>query len=384
MNIKHIVILIVVATLTGISGYLVGTSSISSITPTITPQPTPITQITPTLIAPAHGAEFVDSDVILNWSWQPNLSDTQRFVMRIWAEDKPLQEIWTVDNSLDVNEQIDSFSVEVGTFFWQVAVVNTDIGGGFESMGSDWSETFELQRVRRLSIPAKEYADMSPAAQYFHDQNLNISDTIDAVHRFIQTNSILDQQKTYDADYSDAIDLMFNYAQGNTTDQPFLQCDGRSTAMLTTLRELGIESRLVFLYRPVPGYLSQHTTLDVFNPQTQSWELHDLNWDFYFVEADSLKRVSAERVLFGSRETLLGCPMEGGDCTAGIMEESASYFNALRYGYTFELWVNPDRFELSTRFEGQDNKNLVEFVSGDDPQRVTFRMDSWDVTDNSG
>ena len=70
--------------------------------------------------------------------------------------------------------------------------------------------------------------------------------------------------------------------------------------------------------------------------------------------------------------------MEGGDCTAEVMEESASYFNALRYGYTFDLWVNPDRFELSTRFEGQDNKNLVEFISGDDPQRVTFRMDSWD------
>lgn len=379
MNLKYSVVLIGIATVTGVMGYLAGLSARVDLMPTISLEPTSVTQQAPELIAPADGSEFVESDVMLNWSWQPALTDTQRYVVRIWAEDHPHQEIWTIDDSLVVDQQIDSFSVEVGTFFWQVAIVNTNTDGEFESMGSDWSESFALQRVRRLSIPALDYADMSPAAQYFHDQNLSLSETIDAVHRFIQTNSILDQQKTYNADYSDAIDLMFNYAQGETQEQPFLQCDGRSTAMLTTLRELGIESRLVFLYRPVPGYLSQHTTLDVFNPETQRWELHDLNWDFYYVDADTQERVSAERVLFGSRETLLGCPMEGGACTADVMAESASYFNALRYGYTFELWVNPDRFELSTRFEGQDHKNLVEFISGDDPQRVTFRMDSWDT-----
>lgn len=29
------------------------------------------------------------------------------------------------------------------------------------------------------------------------------------------------------------------------------------------------------------------------------------------------------------------------------------------------------------RFGGQDNQNLVEFIGKGDPQRVTFRMDSW-------
>lgn len=338
----------------------------------------PIEQTSPELISPANGSEFVESDVTLEWSWQLDLKDNQRYVARIWAEERDPQEIWTEDTSLSVKDTIDSFSVELGTFFWQVAVVNTNDEGGFDSMGSDWSEPFTLERKRRLSMSAKDYDEMSPAAQYFHDLDLSVSETIDAVHRFIQTNSILDQQKTYDADYSDAIDLMFDYAQGETEEQPFLQCDGRSTAMLTTLRELGIESRLVFLYRPVPGYLSQHTTLEVFNPDTQRWQVHDLNWDFYYIDADTQERVSAERILFGSRETLLGCPMEGGDCTYDVMEESASYFNALRYGYTFEVWVNPDRFELSNRFEGQDGKNLAEFLSGDEPTRVIFRLDNWE------
>lgn len=338
----------------------------------------PVQQVAPDLISPVNGSEFVDSDVMLEWSWQPELRNNQRFVVQVWAEERDPQEIWTVDASLVVKDVIDSFSIDLGTFYWQVAVVDTNDEGGFESMGSEWSDTFALERKRRLSIPAKDYDEMSPAAQYFHDLELSTSDTIDAVHRFIQTNSILDQQKTYDADYSDAIDMMFDYAQGKTEEQPFLQCDGRSTAMLTTLLELGIESRLIFLYRPVPGYLSQHTTLEVFNPDTQRWQVHDLNWDFYYIDADTQERVSAERILFGLRETLLGCPMEGGDCTYEVMEESASYFNALRYGYTFEVWVNPDRFELSTRFEGQDNKNLAEFLNGEDPTRVIFRLDNWE------
>ena len=383
MNSRNLMIFIVIALIAGVIGFVAGSAIPTAEATSIATQleSTPLTQIAPKLLAPAHESEFVESDLTLEWSWQPELKETQRYVVRLWADDHPHQEVWTEDTSLSVKDQIDSFSVDVGAFYWQVAVVNTNDDGGFENMEGEWSDTFVLQRVRRLSMPARDYADMSPSAQYFHDLNLSASDTIDAVHRFIQTHSILDQQKTYDADYSDAIDMMFAYAQGESDEQPFLQCDGRSTAMLTTLRELGIESRLIFLYRPVPGYLSQHTTLEVFNPDTQRWQVHDLNWDFYYVDSEMMERVSAERILFGSRDTLLGCPMEGGTCTAEVMEESASYFNALRYGYTFELWVNPDRFELSTRFEGQDMKNLAEFLTDNNPQRVTVRMDSWEVFD---
>ena len=54
-----------------------------------------------------------------------------------------------------------------------------------------------------------------------------------------------------------------------------------------------------------------------------------------------------------------------------------AYFEALRYGHTFEVWVNPDRFDLSERFGGQDDQNLAEFIGKGEPQRVTFRLDSW-------
>lgn len=320
----------------------------------------------------------MESDLRLEWVWRSQLGAAQRYALRIWTQDKPYQEIWTVDNSLSVQKAIDSFSVAVGSYFWQVAVVNAGMDGA-ESMRTDWSKPFELQRVRRRSILPQDYANMSATARYFHDLSLSPSDTIDAVHRFIHSNSLTDEQLSYAPDYSDAIDLMFNYAQGHGNEQPFLQCDGRSTAMLTILQELGIESRLIFLYRPTPGWLSQHTVLEIFNPDTQRWQVHDLgSSDFYYVEAKSMERVSAERILFGPRKGLLGCLIAGGPCTAQTMEQSAEYFSALRYGYTYEIWVNPDRFEVSTRFEGQGGQNLAEFVGDGWPQRVTIRMDSWE------
>lgn len=375
MNLKTAFVIIISIAVAGIGGWLLGL--ILQFDSIIIPPPA--AQASPRPISPENGIEFVESDLWLEWSWAPELTDIQRYVVRIWTQDKPHQEIWTVDNRLSIQTAIDSFSVAVGRYFWQAAVVNVNADGAFESMGSEWSETFELRRVRRYSIPARAYADMSAAARHFHDLRLSVSDTIDAVHRFIHNSSLTDEQLSYAPDYSDAIDLMFNYTQGYSDEQPLLQCDGRSTAMLTILQELGVESRLVFLYRPAPGWLSQHTVLEVFNPDTQRWQVHDLgSSDFYYVEADSMERVSAERILFGSLDTLLGCPIAGGPCTVEGMQKKHEYFRALRYGYTYEIWVNPDRFEVSTRFEGQGGRNLAEFIGDGWPQRVTIRMDSWE------
>ena len=244
-------------------------------------------------------------------------------------------------------------------------------------MGSEWSDIIELQRLRRPRIPAKASEDMSAAARQFADLGLSGSELIDDVHLFIHENSKTNEQLSYAPDYGDAVDLMFRHAQGETAELPHLLRDGRSTAMLTILKELGIESRLVFLYKDVPGWISQHTVLEVFNPETQYWQTHDLGEDFYYFVAESGIRPNAESLLFDSGVDVLGCPVNGGDCSAERAAPWLSYFEALRYGHTFEVWVNPDRFNLSSRFAGQDSQNLAEFIGKGDPQQVTFRMDSW-------
>jgi len=379
---KLVAIIILLSMFTGIGGFILGSALPNQNRGFYLPQRgSPLSQSAPALVSPADGSEFVDSNIELEWRWDAGLNENQFYALRIWSAELPYREIWSEEARVSVAEAIDSYSVDLGSFYWKVAVVNVDATGNFDSRGSEWSEEFHLRRVRRLSILPKQYADMSGIARQIYDQNLSSTETIDETHRFIQVNSIPDFQKDYAADYGDAIALMFEYSQGRTDDRPHLLCDGRSTAMLTILRELGIESRLVFLYSPVPGYLAQHTVLEVFNPEGQTWQVHDLAWDFYYVHLESRERVSAERILFGRREDLAGCPIAGGACEARVMGESVGYFDAMRYGWTYELWVNPDRFPISRRFEGQDGRNIAEFISDGQPQKVTIRTDNWEHLD---
>ncbi|MCY4071810.1 MAG: hypothetical protein OXG60_10960 [Chloroflexi bacterium] len=383
MKAKLVVFFIFLSIFTGIAGFILGSALPNQNRGFYLPQhDSPISQSAPALIAPFDGSEFVESELELEWRWDAGLNENQFYALRIWTAELAYREIWSEETRVSVAEVIDSYSVDLGSFYWKVAVVNVDAAGNFDSMGSAWSEEFHLRRVRHLSILPRQYADMSGIAQQIFDQNLSPTEIVDETHRFIQANSIPDLQKDYDADYGDAIALMFEYSQGRSDDRPHLLCDGRSTAMLTILAELGINSRLVFLYSPVPGYLAQHTVLEVFNPERQTWQVHDLAWDFFYVDLESRERVSAERILFGPHENLAGCPIAGGACNALVMRESVGYFDAMRYGWSYELLVNPDRFPISRRFEGQDGQNIAEFISDGYPQKVTIQMGSWEHFDH--
>ena len=319
---------------------------------------TPRSQAAPRPVSPLDGSEFVDSDITLTWFWPPGLAENQVYALRVWAEDRPHQEIWTVESRVPVSETIDSFSLDFGKFYWQVAVVSLSAQGRYQDMGSEWSSIVELQRLRRPSLPETAYAAMSPAARRFHGLALSASELIDAVHLFIHQNSKTNEQLAYSPDYSDALELMVEHSLGESPEMPSLLCDGRSTAMLTLLKELGIESRLVFLYKSGRGWISQHTVLEVFNPDNQFWQVHDVADDFYVVDEPSGIRVNAESILFDGHDDLVACPVDGGPCSAESAAGVSAYFEALRYGHTFEVWVNPDRFDLSERFGGQDDQNL--------------------------
>ena len=335
-------------------------------------------QRAPMLVSPETGSEFVASDIALQWSWQPGLEPNQRYALKVRTDAKPYQEVWTVETRVPAQALIDRFNLDYGSYYWQVAVVNVDADGVYASLGSDWSDIHELRRLRRERLPAKPYAEMSAAAKSFYDRGLGAAELIDAVHLFVHQNSANHEQLAYSPDYSDAVDLMHRHATGQTAEMPLLLCDGRSTAMLTLLGELGIESRLVFLYADAPGWIAEHTVLEVFNPDSQYWQTHDLAWDVYYIAADSGIRVNAESILFDASLELLGCPIAGGACAAELAQPGLAYFEALRYGHhAMEVLVNPDRSDLSARFAGKGNRNLAEFIGGGDSRRVAFRMDSW-------
>lgn len=328
--------------------------------------------------SPQDETVFVESDIELEWDWPPALQENQSFAVQLWYEDEYVQEVWTQDTHVNAADLIDVYARATGQFYWQVAVINVSTERGYEGVASEWSPVRTLIRVRHISptpVPAEQQSDL---VREISSRGLSGSELIDYARHFIHENSQGSIQVSSDPSFSGALELMYAHSQGRG-EAPRLQCAARATAMLTLLAELGIDSRLIFLY----GYgdsandIAEHTILEAFNPETQQWELHDPTGDWFYVDVDTGERLSVERVLFGPLDGVTICGYDGECDEARFQEAFGSLFRAIRYGYTSTFWVNPDRFDLSHRFPGEGNANLAEYLSGN-PREFTFILDSWE------
>ncbi|MBI5959793.1 MAG: hypothetical protein HY866_13720 [Chloroflexi bacterium] len=370
MNTKRLAVLglVLAALLAVLWGLVIDHPTDKGVTPPNVPLP----------VSPLSGEFFVDSQVTLRWDYLPDLAPRQTFAVQIWYEDEALRENWTNERQFDAQASIDSYEQEIGAFSWQVAVINLAETGGFESMGSAWSPVQTVERVRRIRPMPIPEAQRSAAARLVMTQEYaSTSEMITRVRHFINSNSDDETQDTFAADYHDALDMIAAHSNGQGP-SPRLLCDGQATAMLTLLGELGIESRLIFLYGDNIDQIYEHTLLEVFNPSTQHWELHDVLSDVSFADENG-NPTSIERMVFGVLDTVSVCDKDG-EC-ALFPEADYNYkihFEAFRYGYTDTFWVNPDRFDLTKRFPSNDNKNLAEYLTGN-PRDFVFRLDNWAV-----
>lgn len=344
--------------------------------PAIPPVATETPAITaPIPLAPAQEAEFIDSSLELRWEW-PDLKEGQYFAVRLWVDELLPQEVWVQEPYVQAQNLIDSFSRELGDFHWMVSVVNTDSDGAFASMQSEWSAAQTLHRVRRLRIDPLPQQEQSPAARFFAEQDFaSQADLFNALRDWIYRNTDVGSDlAVYAPDYSDALQMMLDYANG-LGPAPELYCNGMSTGMLTLLGELGYEGRLIFLYGEAEGWINQHTMIEVFNTETQTWELHDPSNNLYFVDSD-YALVDTGRMVFGTLDALMACDAAG-ICTPDLSVVD-QYLSAYRYGYVNRFWVNLDRIRISRRIEAFDNANFAEWIAqivGVPVSELSFRFD---------
>jgi hypothetical protein len=152
---------------------------------------------------------------------------------------------------------------------------------------------------------------------------------------------------------------MYQFSQDNGP-APIVECSARATAMLTLLAELGIDSRLIFLYAGIEESIAEHTELEVFNPDTGRWEISDPTYNVYFVDSVTGDRASIAALVFAPDGSMIPC--EG--CNAVDAEKASKHFQAYRIGYTDVFYVNPDRLSVSHRFLDEENHNLAEYLTG--------------------
>jgi hypothetical protein len=333
-------------------------------------------QITaPEITAPPDGSYFVESDLTLAWEWPSALAENQVFAVRVWYGDEDPREVWTADTSLSAQDMIDSYIQELGEFHWEVAVIQMAEGGGFERMVSEWTPVQTLNRVRHISPDPYPEAQQSPLTRYIVSQNLP---TVTAVIDFTR-NLIYDNAQTGMAennlDSATAMQTLYDALQGSG-DKPHMWCDGRSTVFLNLLREMGIDSRLIFLYGDNSDSILEHTVLEVFNLDTQFWEVQDTLNNLYYVDTTTQARASVERMVFGSLKTIIACDGATNTCGPEGLKDQKRYYEGFRYGYSDTFWINPDRFDISKRFQQNNHANLPEYLTGN-PRDFKFIFDNW-------
>src|SRR5687767_1280488 len=105
-------------------GFSVSKSSIETSLSSTAPQP----------LLPTSAAYITTSDVTLRWSWAGTLNSNQIFALRLWYENHPFIEVWTHDTFYNAQALIDSYSRDIGTFYWQVIVVEYSSANGYEKV----------------------------------------------------------------------------------------------------------------------------------------------------------------------------------------------------------------------------------------------------------
>jgi hypothetical protein len=155
-----------------------------------------------------------------------------------------------------------------------------------------------LDRIKELILkngPAETTADIIRAVMEFvHDNSLHLVD---------------DEHSAYAYDGPLVTKKLLLAYQGQKNEKPHLSCGPRSCLTRDLLTRLGITSRPIQLFSTAHKDVQGHRLLEVFNPETQTWEVWDPDYRVTYVDALTKKSVDIMAILFGDLEKIL--PKDG-------------------------------------------------------------------------
>jgi hypothetical protein len=189
-------------------------------------------------------------------------------------------------------------------------------------------------------------------SEHFHEKT-------DAIRKFVHRSSVhrIDDELYEYLHDSDRILAMLEASHLGKEEQPHLECWTRSNAMIRLAHSIGVRSRQVIVYRPIDGYLS-HTLLEVHNPETDTWEIQDPEYDMFYVDPGKTTRASITDLVMSPFDAFMPCSDEntcGWDISSKEQHDPKvlyDYFGLATFadGETAIVLVNDDRFPFSESF----------------------------------
>jgi len=198
------------------------------------------------------------------------------------------------------------------------------------------------------------------------------TELIDFVRNFINENSIhkIDTESIeYVNDRSEVLSRIYNHSI-NEGNPPHLACGSRSQAMIDILTFSGVRSRLVHIFSDEYNSIQSHTFLEAYNTDTDQWEVHDPDFNIFYLDNSSSQRISAIRLTLYDLDAVTPCSTDNkcGWKENNVQHLKNNYFEALLYDNRAEneqsiLLINVDRFDTSKQFPSNDQLDLIKYAN---------------------
>jgi len=159
-------------------------------------------------------------------------------------------------------------------------------------------------------------------------------------------------------------------------ERPELTCGSRTLALTMLLNRLNIPNRLVMIFSDYFSMVRSHTFLEVFNQETQRWEIQDPDKNLFYRHVNTSERASTIELVWGEVKDFVPCSSES---VCGWGEHKLTRyiehrrFGALMYDNRKHLegsveapsviLVNTDRFSLGKTFPENEEVTFIQFAN---------------------
>ncbi len=195
---------------------------------------------------------------------------------------------------------------------------------------------------------------------------------IDLVREFIYGNSVKEfdsKHQEYARNMTYVLHKLYLSDLSGGKSKPHLSCGPRALAMKLILEKAGIQSRLVHLFSDNFSFFGDHTLLEVFNPDTQKWEIQDPDSNAYFIDTRTKERASIAEMIFDDIANF--------SLASGRVEETEKdwqervmthYFEGAVYDFEISqssksvFIYNPERLSLDKKFLDEEEFAFLEIL----------------------
>jgi hypothetical protein len=226
--------------------------------------------------------------------------------------------------------------------------------------------TNKLARFEKIITQRQQYRDNLDIIKTMIQNKTpgpSTTDRIRLVLEFVHDNSlhsIDDENRAYAYRRDIVVKKLILASRGHKEEKPHLSCGPRANIMTDILASFGVTSRIIQIYSDAYAIVKSHRLLEVFNQESQTWELWDPDYRVTYVNSVTKKPENIINIVFGDIEKIVPKDNRSEGWKETNTEElkthnffGAVFFEPFRAADSYGIiLINQKKFDVNKTFEG--------------------------------